>query len=225
MASNGRLPQSQLGRITNAANGQAAWLRKDAAKAFMAMNTESERRYGVTLRSTSGRTAYRTYADQEYFWDLYLHHGGALAARPGTSNHGWGLAVDFATRQMRWIVDQIGAKYGFAKRWSDAQSEWWHILFSPSHVTANLNTERTLRLGSHGNDVKELQKDLRAVGRWGTKHGYRGHDRKVGTVFGLPTRAALRGYQKSQKLKQDGIYGPNTRRHLEADAKRARARD
>lgn len=222
MASNGRLPADQLGRITNAFNGDRAYLRKDAARAFMAMNAESERRFGITLRATSGRTAYRTYAAQEYFWDQYLHHGGNLAARPGTSNHGWGIAVDFATRQMRWVVDKIGAKYGFAKRWSDAPSEWWHIRFDPSKVTASLKIDRTLKRGMRGNDVKELQKDLRAVGRWGNHKNYRGHDRKVGTIFGAATQKALKGYQKSQGLKQDGVYGPKTRKHLEADAKRAR---
>jgi hypothetical protein len=124
---NGRLPKSALAPITKAANGEQAYLRKDAARAFMAMNAESERRFGVTLRVTSARVAYRPFADQEFFWDLYQHHGGALAAVPGTSNHGLGLAIDLATAQMRKIVDQIGAKYGFAKKWSDAPTEWWHI--------------------------------------------------------------------------------------------------
>jgi hypothetical protein len=123
---NGRLPRSVLAPITRAVNGQQAYLIKAAAASFNAMNAESERRFGVTLRVASARVAYRSRADQDYFWDLYLHHGGALAARPGFSNHGLGLAVDFATPQMRAIVDRIGRKYGWAKAWSDAPSEWWH---------------------------------------------------------------------------------------------------
>src|SRR4051812_21580219 len=95
----------------------------------MAMNAESVRRYGVTLQPTSARVAYRTYVEQVYFKDLELHHGGNSAAEPGTSNHGWGTTVDFATEQMRRIIDKIGAKYGWAKSWSDAQNEWWHILW------------------------------------------------------------------------------------------------
>lgn len=136
---NGRLPRSVLAPITKAADGQQAYLRADAAKAFMAMNAESERRFGVTLRATSARTAYRPYDDQVYFWNLYLSGRGSLAARPGTSNHGLGTTVDFATQQMRRIVDQIGAKYGWSKSWSDAPTEWWHIKFDPSRVTVNLN--------------------------------------------------------------------------------------
>ena len=123
---NGALPQSALAPITLAADGKQAYLRKDAAEAFMAMNEESERRFGVTLKATSPRAAYRSLADQQYFWDLYKRGQGNLAAQPGTSNHGLGLAIDLATQQMRDIVDRIGEPYGFAKKWSDAQSEWWH---------------------------------------------------------------------------------------------------
>ena len=141
MASNGRLPSSSLTPITKAANGEQAYLRKDAARAFMAMNAESERRFGVTLRAASARVAYRTYAQQQYFWDLYVSGRGNLAARPGTSNHGLGLAIDLATEQMRRIVDKIGAKYGFAKKWSDAPSEWWHIKWAPEHCTADLTPD------------------------------------------------------------------------------------
>ena len=77
----------------------------------MAMNAESERDYGVTLRAWLGPApAYPPYADQLYFWNQYLYHGGNLAARPSTSNHGLGLAVDLATEQMRRIDDKIGHK-------------------------------------------------------------------------------------------------------------------
>jgi hypothetical protein len=35
------------------------------------------------------------------------------------------------------MVDRIGARYGFSKRCSDAQSEWWHIKYDPAcnHAT------------------------------------------------------------------------------------------
>jgi len=29
------------------------------------------------------------------------------------------------------MIDRIGAQYGFSKRCSDAQSEWWHVCFDP----------------------------------------------------------------------------------------------
>lgn len=137
MASNGRLPRSSLAPITKAANGQQAYLRKDAAAAFMAMNAESVAKFGVTLRVASARVAYRTIAEQQYFYDLYRSGRGALAAVPGTSNHGWGLAVDLANpRVMRPIIDRIGAKYGWAKKWSDAPTEDWHLKWKPGKYAA-----------------------------------------------------------------------------------------
>ena len=129
MASNGRLPSSDLAPI---AGGQ---LTKEAAAGFNAMNVDSRKRYGVELRPTGSMSSYRTYAQQQYLWELYQSGKGNLAAVPGTSNHGWGVAVDFATPQMRSIVDQIGAKYGWSKSWSDAPSEWWHIRYQSGHYS------------------------------------------------------------------------------------------
>lgn len=125
MYSNGKLPDSVLAPI---AGGK---LRKDAAKAFNAMNRESQRKYGVTLRPTGPMSSYRTYAQQVYLWNLYKSGRGNLAATPGGSNHGLGLAIDLATPRMRTIVDMIGEKYGWAKKWSDAPNEWWHLKYKP----------------------------------------------------------------------------------------------
>jgi hypothetical protein len=120
MAENGRLPDSGLAPINRGR------LRRDAAAAFNAMNVEA-RRLGVELYPTGSKSSYRSHDQQVELWNLYRSGRGNLAARPGNSNHGWGLAVDFATQPMRSIVDRIGKKYGWAKEWSDAPSEWWHI--------------------------------------------------------------------------------------------------
>ncbi len=118
MASNGNLPQSDLAPI---AAGQLA---KDAAAAWNAMNVEARRRYGVELRPAGSASSYRTYSQQVYFWNLYQSGKGNLAAYPGTSNHGWGRAVDLQTTTMRDIVAAIGGRYGWKK--VEAPSEWWH---------------------------------------------------------------------------------------------------
>jgi len=47
---------------------------------------------GVTLRVTSG---FRTMSDQQRLWGDYQAGRGNLAARPGTSKHQAGIAVDF----------------------------------------------------------------------------------------------------------------------------------
>jgi hypothetical protein len=68
-----------------------------------------------------------------YFWRLYLMGRGALAARPGTSNHGWGTTVDVPSRRMAQLINQEGAAFGWQKRWSDAPSEWWHFRYAPQY--------------------------------------------------------------------------------------------
>ncbi|HST54736.1 MAG TPA: hypothetical protein VLJ42_02435 [Solirubrobacteraceae bacterium] len=128
---NGLLPGSVLTPITVCVNGERGRLRSDAAAAFLAMNAESERRFGVTLRAVSTRVTYRDRPAQDHFWHLYVTGQGSLAARPYTSNHGEGLAIDLATSAMRTIVDRIGEKYGWAKKWSDAPTEWWHLKWKP----------------------------------------------------------------------------------------------
>lgn len=163
--SNGHLPRSALAPITRAANGEQAYLEKRAAASFMAMNAESEQKYGVTLRVTSARVAYRDIDDQWYFWNLMKSGRGALAAYPGTSNHGWGLAIDLYTLEMRQIVNAIGHKYGWAKEWSDAPTEWWHIKYRPGVWNGKMpDPTPHLRLGSHGQAVARVQRLLRQQG-------------------------------------------------------------
>jgi hypothetical protein len=98
------------------------------------MNVEARKR-GLELVPTGSKSSYRTYDQQVELYRAYLNGTGNLAAKPGTSNHGWGLAVDVASHAMRSMVDAIGAKYGWAKAWSDAPSEWWHIKYEAGHYS------------------------------------------------------------------------------------------
>jgi hypothetical protein len=124
MAINGRLPRSQLARIKG--NG---WLRKDAARAYNAMASAAARD-GVDLSiwEQSVRRTYRPLTAQQLAWSIYPR---GQAAVPGTSNHGWGLAVDLMNLTQRRWIDRHGARYGWSKRWSDAQHEWWHLKYRP----------------------------------------------------------------------------------------------
>jgi hypothetical protein len=198
MASNGRLPASHLAAIPGGR------LRKDAAAAWNAMSAESRRRFGVQLRPLGGMSSYRTYAQQQYFWNLYRSGRGNLAARPGTSNHGWGLAVDIASQQQRRIVDRIGAKYGWAKRWSDAPSEWWHLRWR-SGVWKAPASFRALRYRSQGSRVKWVQRRLRAKGFLSVK---------VTGFYGQATVSAIKRFQRKKGLSPDGVVGPTTWRKL-----------
>jgi len=127
MAQNGRLPANDLAPIPGGR------LRRDAAASWLRLRQKIGKETGTWICPTSTRTAYRTLAEQRYFWDLYTSGRGNLAARPGTSNHGWGVTVDVPTPAMRKAIDRYGAEYGWAKRWSDAPSEWWHLKYDPAH--------------------------------------------------------------------------------------------
>src|SRR4051794_6021128 len=126
MSENGNLPASELVAIPGGK------LRKDAAIAWLAMRKEVGAS-GVWLCPTSMRMSYRSFADQQYFWQLYKSGRGPLAATPGTSNHGWGIAVDVPSPAMQAAVRQHGHKYGWGIKGgglsSDAPSEAWHCTF------------------------------------------------------------------------------------------------
>src|SRR5690606_9944637 len=80
--SNGQLATSDLCRVMN-----NQYLRADAAIALAALNEQYQARFGHAMCVTDG---YRTLSTQ---YTLKATKG-SLAATPGTSNHGWGLAID-----------------------------------------------------------------------------------------------------------------------------------
>lgn len=105
--------------------GGSAYLASNAAANWNAMRQESLSLYGIDLYPAGSLSAYRSYAQQLYLYNLYLSGQGGLAAVPGTSSHEYGIALDLADPSMRTVVDQIGAQYGWAK--TEAPDEWWHV--------------------------------------------------------------------------------------------------
>ncbi len=202
MAANGRLPASMLAPV---AGGR---LRKDAALAWNALNVRSRARHGVTLMPLGGMSTYRTYAQQVWLWNNVPHrHDTNWVAVPGTSNHGWGLAVDLASMGMRRILDELGAPFGWAKRWSDAPLEFWHIRYRPGVWVVRGAGPPTLRKGTrHRGYVRKVQRMLRGL------HLYAG---KVDGAYGLGTRRAIRRFQKAHGLPVDGVVGARTWAALE----------
>jgi len=117
---NGRLDPNTL---TVIAAGHR--LRADAANAYLQM-VASARAAGVQWTITD---SYRTYEVQvRLAQEKGLYGEGGLAARPGTSRHGWGLAVDLGgganssgTVQNNWLVANAGS-FGF----KTIPREPWH---------------------------------------------------------------------------------------------------
>jgi LysM repeat protein len=104
-----------------------AYLASNAAANWDAMRQESLRLYGIDLYPAGPYSAYRSYAQQLYLYELYRSGRGNLAAPPGTSSHEYGIALDLADPSMRMVVDEIGARYGWEK--TEAPSEWWHVTY------------------------------------------------------------------------------------------------
>lgn len=155
---NGFVPQSALAPLDGQ---QGCFLRADAAAAWNAARAEVKRRTGIVL---TVRGWNRTYAEQVTFylqrhrlakagervccyWQgrPYKFTGTAHAAPPGTSNHGWGLAVDVNdygavgnfSHPRRVATFPVLAQYG----WTDTEGrgairEPWHLVWNPSSAYA-----------------------------------------------------------------------------------------
>lgn len=142
---NGKVPMALMYAI---AGGH---LHKKAAQAFHCM-VIAAKEDGVTLKPTSRADLYRSLARQESVFlrrfqlrknsspivkewkgqKWYLRSGVAPVAVPGTSNHGWGLAVDIAGasgKTLQWLLDNA-FRFGFS--WEAASgpyAEAWHIRY------------------------------------------------------------------------------------------------
>ncbi|WP_158542886.1 M15 family metallopeptidase [Phytoactinopolyspora halophila] len=131
---NGRLTSEHLCDV-----GEGHELRPDAAAAFAALAEAYADATGESLLACVGN-AYRSY-DQQV--DLYAEKPN-LAARPGTSQHGWGLAVDFecgansySSAFYDWLAT-AGGEYGWHNpSWAQPEGsrpEPWHWEFDPSLI-------------------------------------------------------------------------------------------
>ncbi|MBV2366089.1 D-alanyl-D-alanine carboxypeptidase family protein [Streptomonospora nanhaiensis] len=126
---NGRIPTEALCELTE----EGQYLRADAAVAFLAMNERYRDEFGEDICITD---AYRSFADQQRLYDAYVNGNGNLAARPGSSNHGEGLAVDlcggvenFGTEQHEWMRANANDFNWFHPTWAQegkSTSEAWH---------------------------------------------------------------------------------------------------
>lgn len=160
-------------------------------------------------------------------WVKKLINGSypATAATPGSSNHGWGLAIDLAeeydtdtapdsirSQWVQWLVNNA-ARYGIS---AELQSEPWHWRYvagdaipqavldyergqpattDPNPVLVFAYPGTPVRLGSKGDAVKLVQAKVGA-----TPDG----------DFGLVTERRVKDWQSRNGLLADGVVGPVT---------------
>ena len=117
---NGRIPPEALASI---GGGERLWA--PAAAAFTKMRTAASAA-GVRLGVND---SYRSFDEQvDVARRKGLYSAGGLAAQPGTSDHGWGKAVDLQLdgKAQSWMRAH-GAEFGFAE---DTPREPWHWAYT-----------------------------------------------------------------------------------------------
>jgi hypothetical protein len=123
---NGYIPDSAMSPIDN----QGHRLEHTAAAEFLAMQAAMLHDLGRTITVAPGDdSAFRTIAQQQADYDLYLH-GGNVASAPGLSNHGWGRAVDITGYEVHddvwaWLLAHAAA-YGYSHATGALSGERWH---------------------------------------------------------------------------------------------------
>jgi len=115
--SNGKVPDSALTPVGD--TGHRLW--QPAAQQLGRLIADAEAE-GVTIGITDSYRTYDTQVDLVRRKGLYSQ--GGLAAAPGTSDHGWGLAADLRLddRAQAWMRANAD-RYGFAE---DTPREPWH---------------------------------------------------------------------------------------------------
>lgn len=152
---NGNVPNSLLAPLDGENYGEAE-LRRDAAAAWNRARAEVKAKTGIVL---TVRGWNRSIAEQERFFferykpgvyspfgDYRTYKGvtygrvsGAPAAIPGTSNHGWGLAVDIddfgaygtSGNARSRLATPILEKHGWTDDEGSSIGEPWHRVYKP----------------------------------------------------------------------------------------------
>jgi hypothetical protein len=131
------------------------FLRKDAAAAWEAFRNTSLSERRVDVYPLGGASAYRTLSQQVELKNFWAARGQPQkAATPGTSNHGWGVAVDAgagvsATDERMWkALRELGPRFGWSHDEGARVGEPWHFRyvggFTPDPLAFMTDREKRL---------------------------------------------------------------------------------
>lgn len=117
---NGKVPREALAPVGD--TGHRLWAPASASLEGLLAAAKAD---GVTIGITDSYRSYDSQVDLAERKGLYSE--GGLAAKPGTSDHGWGLSVDLKldSAALAWMRAN-GAAHGFAE---DVPREPWHWTF------------------------------------------------------------------------------------------------
>ena len=120
---NGKIPPTALQEVGG--TGHKLWA--PAAEQLTKLIADAKKD-GVTIGITD---SYRSYDEQVSLAKRKgLYSQGGLAAKPGTSEHGWGMAtdLDLNAKALSWMRANAG-KYGFDE---NVPRETWHWAYKPN---------------------------------------------------------------------------------------------
>ena len=141
---NHALPSDYVPQLETLGSGYGSGsLRPEAAQAFRAM-ADAARKDGVSL---CGVSAYRSFQTQRSVYNRYLYYNSqavvdTFSARPGSSEHQTGLALDINTANVQahfettpaydWLQKHC-AEYGFMLRYLQGKEDITGYRFEPWH--------------------------------------------------------------------------------------------
>ncbi|WP_306214601.1 M15 family metallopeptidase [Actinoplanes sp. RD1] len=119
---NGKIPAGALEKVGN--TGHKLWA--PAAENLNRMIQDAKAQ-GVSIGITDSYRPYEEQVDLARRKGLYSQ--GGLAAKPGTSEHGWGMATDLDLngKALKWMRANAD-KYGFVE---NVPRESWHWAYKP----------------------------------------------------------------------------------------------
>jgi LAS superfamily LD-carboxypeptidase LdcB len=156
---NGQIPTGSMKLNKNLSknlSGDAAYLLSEASDSLDLMIAAFSSASFTGKQKITFTDGYRSLARQQA---LFAKYGSGRAAKPGTSNHGWGIAVDmywgvrtdmFKNTSKRpsgykhpnyvWFLNN-GWKYGWINpaklRDNSGTDEWWHWEYHPEYKQKN----------------------------------------------------------------------------------------
>jgi GH25 family lysozyme M1 (1,4-beta-N-acetylmuramidase) len=199
---NGEIP---LSAMVQAEPGM--YLQADAAATWQRMDAACP--YALSINE-----AYRDLATQQYYWNRYINHlpGWTVAAVPGTSNHGRGMAVDineYNGSAFDWLRSNAG-NFGWSWATGQASGERWHWEYVGSTGSASAPATINSRLDEARRRVLQGQLGVAVDGDFGPISTTALQNR-IGTIgdgdFGEQSTRALQAFIGADV---DGVWGSQT---------------